>query len=203
MDLNVLVHADPVEAVLEAFVKGLITATLANDVLTVDGSNLLDRATVSDIRGNQMYYRPVYDQLFASFDFNIGLGRAIILTGTPGVGKTSCVNPYVRKLLRTPFKDGEQVRTIIIQEGKHTGAFFITMERVGGAAPSTATRVDLPPPAPGVAAAPIVHVTVSVAKRPITTMETILIGDMYHLIDVDEGCVSFVHMPSSLRVAAL
>lgn len=206
MELNVISNVSAKEGVFSRYVQALITATLGVDgnVLTLAGSFLLDRATVSKKRGNAMFLRPVYDEIMNLFDVSLGIGRAIVISGSTGVGKTSCVNPYIRRLLRTVFAPGEQVRTIIVQKGEFENAYFISMERSAAPAPATSTHVDAPAIAEPAAGAPVVaagaHVTVTVTKQSISNMDNILVGDIYHIVDVNEDSNQRVPLPTSTRV---
>ncbi len=167
------------------FVDGLVHSTVnaANNVLTLQGNRayLFDKTEPSYFCGNRMFIRPVYAPLTTLIDQGFAAEKPVMITGTPGVGKTMMRNWYTKHLMTTPFGPEEQVRTIILHSSDKPKYYMIKMERVAADAPAV---VD-PSVAPVV---PVVQVmvTATIGRNILVDRQDVTpVGMVYSLVDVE------------------
>ena len=180
------------------FVHGLINHTVNNNTLSLGSPNafLFNEEKPSPYVGSTMFLRPVYTPLIALIDEGLSGGVSVIITGTPGVGKTTMRNLYVKHQLFRPFDPTEQLRTIILQNADRPEYFKITMKPISppaGELPHTGAHLGAGADSTNVQ----VRVTATTGLNyKIDTSRGMPVGEIFRLVDVNNrGSCALVNSP--------
>lgn len=169
------------------YVSGLVNSTTnaTNTVLTLQGDEafLFHNRGPSYQLGNRMFIRPVFAPLTVLINQGLDDSSIVMLTGTPGVGKTTMRNWYVKHLLTTPFGPDEEVRTIFLHTSDKPRYYMIRMERMAVVpAPVEAEGAEGAPPVPAVQVRILTRTGQDIlADRKAASP----VGLAYSLVDVD------------------